>query len=101
MTRAQMRGRRAAVIRAHDCVRSNEPNDVNRALPTLIYPLERSEFPWKREACETSASRTHISGDGYMAYVISELNLERQKLLGKVLGPVTDMLLSALALRSE
>src|SRR5215472_7373190 len=35
-----------------------------------------------------------------MAYVISELNLERQKLLGKVLAPVTDRLLSALQLRS-
>src|SRR6266480_5203784 len=35
-----------------------------------------------------------------MAYVISELNLERQKLLGKVLTPVTDRLLSALQLRS-
>ena len=35
-----------------------------------------------------------------MAYVISELNLERQKLLGKVLAPVTDGLLSALHLRS-
>jgi ubiquinone/menaquinone biosynthesis C-methylase UbiE len=35
-----------------------------------------------------------------MAYVISELNLERQKLLGKVLTPVTDKLLSALQLPS-
>ena len=35
-----------------------------------------------------------------MAYVISELNLERQKLLAKVLAPVTDRLLSALQLRS-
>ena len=35
-----------------------------------------------------------------MAYVISELNLERQKLLGKVLAPVTDRLLSGLQLRS-
>ena len=35
-----------------------------------------------------------------MAYVISELNLERQKLLGKVLAPVTDGLLSVLQLPS-
>src|SRR5207247_10780217 len=35
-----------------------------------------------------------------MAYVISELNLERQKLLGKVLASVTDRLLSALQVRS-
>ena len=34
-----------------------------------------------------------------MAYVISELNLERQKLLAKVLAPVTDRLLSVLQLR--
>ena len=31
-----------------------------------------------------------------MAHIISERNLERQKLLGKVLAPVTDRLLSAL-----
>ena len=36
----------------------------------------------------------------YMAYVISELNLERQKLLAKVLAPVTDRLLSVLQLPS-
>ena len=35
-----------------------------------------------------------------MAYVISELNLERQKLLAKVLAPVTDRLLSVLQLPS-
>src|SRR6476469_6906094 len=35
-----------------------------------------------------------------MAYLISERNLERQKLLGKMLAPVTDRLLSALQLRS-
>ena len=35
-----------------------------------------------------------------MAYLLSELNLERQKLLGKVLTPVTDRLLSALHLPS-
>src|SRR5215831_5182739 len=34
--RAQMRGRRAAVVRAHDCVRSNGPNDVNGALHSDI-----------------------------------------------------------------
>jgi ubiquinone/menaquinone biosynthesis C-methylase UbiE len=35
-----------------------------------------------------------------MAYVISELNLERQKLLAKVLAPVTDRLLRVLQLPS-
>ena len=35
-----------------------------------------------------------------MAYLISELNLERQKLLGKMLAPVTDRLLKAIQLRS-
>jgi ubiquinone/menaquinone biosynthesis C-methylase UbiE len=35
-----------------------------------------------------------------MAYVISEINLKRQKLLAKVLGPVTDRLLSVLQLPS-
>jgi ubiquinone/menaquinone biosynthesis C-methylase UbiE len=36
----------------------------------------------------------------YVIYVISEINLERQKLLAKVLAPVTDRLLSVLQLPS-
>src|SRR5437879_12901654 len=52
--------------------------------------------------CPTASSllARRRGGNGYMAYVISELNLERQKLLGKVLAPVTDRLLSGLQLRS-
>ncbi len=35
-----------------------------------------------------------------MAYVISEQNLERQKLLASIMGPVTDRLLGSLPLPS-
>jgi SAM-dependent methyltransferase len=41
-----------------------------------------------------------IIGDGQMPYLISEINLERQELLAKVLAPATNRLLSVLQLPS-